>query len=70
MLAVVTKRHYAPTDASVQNLLREGTDPATVLNTGNTVIDALLSISQRLDHNRNSPAKSTRTFPSPHPANA
>jgi UDP-N-acetylglucosamine 2-epimerase (non-hydrolysing) len=49
MIAVVTRRHYAPTDASVHNLLREGTDPATVLNTGNTVIDALLSISQRLD---------------------
>ena len=49
MIAVVTKRHYAPTQSSVDNLLREGTDPATVLNTGNTVIDALLSISERLD---------------------
>jgi UDP-N-acetylglucosamine 2-epimerase (non-hydrolysing) len=49
MIAVVTRRHYAPTQTSVDNLLREGTDPATVLNTGNTVIDALLSISDRLD---------------------
>ncbi len=49
MLAVVTARHYAPTVTSVQNLLREGADPQTVLNTGNTVIDALLSISDRLD---------------------
>jgi UDP-N-acetylglucosamine 2-epimerase (non-hydrolysing) len=49
MIAVVTRRHYAPTQSSVDNLLREGTDPAAVLNTGNTVIDALLSISDRLD---------------------
>jgi UDP-N-acetylglucosamine 2-epimerase len=53
MIAVVTRRHYAPTQSSVDNLLREGADPATVLNTGNTVIDALLSISARLDEDRN-----------------
>lgn len=52
MIAVVTRRHYAPTAASVDNLLREGTDPASVLNTGNTVIDALLSISARLDEDK------------------
>jgi UDP-N-acetylglucosamine 2-epimerase len=52
MIAVVTRRHYAPTQSSVENLLREGTDPATVLNTGNTVIDALLSISARLDEDK------------------
>ena len=50
MLAVVTARHYAPTETSVQNLLREGTDPQTVIKTGNTVIDALLTISARLDN--------------------
>ncbi len=53
MISVVTTRHYAPTQSSVDNLLREGTDPATVLNTGNTVIDALLSISARLDEDSN-----------------
>ncbi len=53
MIAVVTTRHYAPTQSSVDNLLREGADPATVLNTGNTVIDALLSISARLDEDSN-----------------
>lgn len=52
MIAVVTRRHYAPTQSSVENLLSEGTDPETVLNTGNTVIDALLSISARLDQDR------------------
>ncbi len=49
MISVVTRRHYAPTDTSVENLLREGVDPATIIKTGNTVIDALLAISARLD---------------------
>lgn len=39
--------HFAPTESSRQNLLREGFDPATILVTGNTVIDALLSVSDR-----------------------
>lgn len=33
--------HFAPTDTSRDNLLAEGIDPARVLVTGNTVIDAL-----------------------------
>ena len=34
--------HFAPTETNRQNLLREGIDPARILVTGNTVIDALL----------------------------
>jgi UDP-N-acetylglucosamine 2-epimerase (non-hydrolysing) len=37
--------HYAPTQTAVDALLREGTDPASVVLTGNTVVDALLHIS-------------------------
>lgn len=48
--------HFAPTDAARQNLLREGVDPATIYITGNTVIDALLTVSQRL---KNQPELST-----------
>ena len=33
--------HFAPTDVSKQNLMREHVDPASVFVTGNTVIDAL-----------------------------
>ena len=33
--------HFAPTQGSASNLLREGVDPATIHVTGNTVIDAL-----------------------------
>lgn len=41
--------HFAPTDAARDNLLREGVDPSTIFVTGNTVIDALLSVTQRLN---------------------
>ena len=41
--------HFAPTDESRQNLLNEGVDPNTIHVTGNTVIDALLSVSHRID---------------------
>lgn len=34
--------HFAPTDGSRQNLLREGVSDAEIVVTGNTVIDALL----------------------------
>ncbi len=39
--------HFAPTEHARQHLLREGLDPATIHVTGNTVIDALLSVADR-----------------------
>jgi len=41
--------HFAPTENSKANLLREGVDPASIHVTGNTVIDALLEVVERLD---------------------
>nr|WP_298164599.1 UDP-N-acetylglucosamine 2-epimerase (non-hydrolyzing) [uncultured Pseudomonas sp.] len=41
--------HFAPTETSRQNLLREGIDPAAIHVTGNTVIDALLDVVAKLD---------------------
>lgn len=41
--------HFAPTVQAQTNLLNEGVAPASIQVTGNTVIDALLSVSQRLD---------------------
>jgi UDP-N-acetylglucosamine 2-epimerase (non-hydrolysing) len=37
--------HFVPTESARQNLLREGIDPWAIHVTGNTVIDALLSVS-------------------------
>ena len=42
--------HFAPTEESRSNLLKEGVRADTIYVTGNTVIDALLSVSQRIDN--------------------
>ena len=38
--------HFAPTARAQRTLLSEGVDPATVFTTGNTVVDALLSVAR------------------------
>lgn len=43
----LAKWHFAPTEGSRQNLLREGVSDADIVVTGNTVIDALLSVAER-----------------------
>lgn len=40
--------HFAPTEAARENLLREGVDPGAISVTGNTVIDALLSVVEQV----------------------
>ncbi len=49
--------HFAPTETSQANLLREGVNPASVVVTGNTVIDALLDVVKRLDQDQQLYAK-------------
>lgn len=39
--------HFAPTESSRQNLLKEGVSDADIIVTGNTVIDALLMTAER-----------------------
>ena len=43
--------HFAPTETSRANLLREGVDESRIIVTGNTVIDALLDVVNKLDTN-------------------
>ena len=40
-VGIVARYHFAPTEPSKENLLREGKDPAYIYVTGNTAIDAL-----------------------------
>ncbi|MEK7945094.1 UDP-N-acetylglucosamine 2-epimerase (non-hydrolyzing) [Pigmentiphaga sp. YJ18] len=40
--------HFAPTETSQKNLLREGIDKSNIYVTGNTVIDALLEVVEKL----------------------
>lgn len=44
----MARDHFAPTRSAAENLLAEGTDPARVHVTGNTVIDALLGVRDRV----------------------
>jgi UDP-N-acetylglucosamine 2-epimerase (non-hydrolysing) len=55
--------HFAPTEASRQNLLREGVGPTTIHVTGNTVIDALLGVSGKLATDDLLVAKLAERFP-------
>ncbi|BCM91109.1 UDP-N-acetylglucosamine 2-epimerase [Abditibacteriota bacterium] len=43
----ISDLHFAPTEQSRQNLLREGVKPEAIYLTGNTVIDALLQVTKR-----------------------
>ncbi len=45
----ITRLHFAPTERSRQNLLGEGVLPDQIHVTGNTVIDALLEVAERLE---------------------
>jgi UDP-N-acetylglucosamine 2-epimerase len=47
MASVITDLHFAPTEHSRQNLLREGVDDWRIVVTGNPVIDALNEIARR-----------------------
>ncbi len=45
----LAKWHFAPTEKSKNNLLSEHVDSETILVTGNTVIDALLEVKEKLE---------------------
>lgn len=47
----ITKWHFAPTESSRNNLIREGYSRSDVVVTGNTVIDSLFWVLKRLDDN-------------------
>ena len=48
LTGVLANWHFAPTATSQGNLLREGVNPETVHVTGNTVIDALLQVREKI----------------------
>lgn len=55
LTGVIADLHFAPTEQSRNNLLRSGVPDERITVTGNTVIDALLSVAERIpddeDHN-------------------
>lgn len=48
LTGALAKMHFAPTETSKSNLLREGVESSSIIITGNTVIDALLDVVERL----------------------
>lgn len=48
LTGVLADLHFAPTDTSRENLVREAVDPAKIVVTGNTVIDALFWVRDRI----------------------
>jgi UDP-N-acetylglucosamine 2-epimerase (non-hydrolysing) len=51
LTSAITRYHFAPTENARQNLLKEGVDNKSIMVTGNTVIDALLSVVEKLKSN-------------------
>ena len=49
LTGVLANYHFAPTDWSRQNLLKENINAETIFVTGNTVIDALLWVAKKID---------------------
>ena len=49
LTGILTKYHFAPTPTSQQNLLDENYPQSSIFITGNTVIDALLLIKDKID---------------------
>ena len=50
---IIADYHFAPTDLSQQNLLREGKNKENITVTGNTVIDALHLVLKKIDADSN-----------------
>lgn len=44
----IARFHFAPTKSAAQNLIQEGVSDASICITGNTVIDALLQVSEQV----------------------
>ncbi|WP_440878377.1 non-hydrolyzing UDP-N-acetylglucosamine 2-epimerase [Vibrio natriegens] len=63
LTGVLTKYHFAPTETSKENLLRENFSPEDVFVTGNTVIDALLMVKDKIDTNQDLNATLAAQFP-------
>jgi UDP-N-acetylglucosamine 2-epimerase (non-hydrolysing) len=49
IIGVLAHRHFAPTEAARDNLLREGVPNERITVCGNTVVDALLSVAALID---------------------
>jgi UDP-N-acetylglucosamine 2-epimerase (non-hydrolysing) len=50
IVTLITQMHFAPTKQAKHNLVAENIDPARIFNTGNTVVDALRIMKNKINH--------------------
>jgi UDP-N-acetylglucosamine 2-epimerase (non-hydrolysing) len=63
LTGVLAKYHFAPTETSKQNLLKENVAPNNIFVTGNTVIDALLMVKDKIENDDDLRTKLNNQFP-------
>ena len=63
LTAPLTSLHFAPTPRSSDNLRREGIDPTSIHVTGNTVIDALLAVVDKIEQQPTLKSELAARFP-------
>lgn len=63
LTGVLTNYHFAPTETSKENLLRENFAPEDIFITGNTVIDALLMVKDKIESDSDLSATLASQFP-------
>jgi UDP-N-acetylglucosamine 2-epimerase (non-hydrolysing) len=62
LTGVLTDYHFSPTETSKHNLLNEGVDESKIIVTGNTVIDALQLVVDKIDSNERLRSKIEKTI--------
>lgn len=63
LTSVLTRYHFAPTELSQRNLLEEGVRSDDIHVTGNTVIDALLLIRKKIEHDKSLGEELAMSYP-------
>ena len=63
LTSVLTQSHFAPTETSKNNLIKEGVRNQNIFVVGNTVIDALLWVSAKLDADTDLAAQAASQLP-------
>jgi UDP-N-acetylglucosamine 2-epimerase (non-hydrolysing) len=66
LVSCITKYHFAPTHEAKQNLLRENVDQQDIFVTGNTVIDALFLIREKISGQDSIKMELKNSFPMLH----
>lgn len=62
LTSILTQYHFAPTQNSYDNLIKENIDPTNIVITGNTVIDALLAVKEKVETDREISAQFAKKF--------